>query len=236
MRPDRDGPDAGASAAVRDAERLVQVQVRHVAAELARPGEPDERVEVRTVDVHLSTSGMYEGACLPDVLFEHPVRGRVGDHDRRDPRAVLRQLGAQVVELDRPVVGRGDHDDAQTRERRGRRIGAVRRCGDQTHVTVDVVGPRDRPQVAADRQQPGELALRTGVRLHRDRGVPGDLGEPGREGVDQLGVPGGLRARGVRVDRGELGPGDWLHLGRRVELHGARAERDHRTVQREVQV
>ena len=36
VRADRDRADAGAAAAVRDAEGLVQVQVRDVAAELAR--------------------------------------------------------------------------------------------------------------------------------------------------------------------------------------------------------
>src|SRR4029450_1247859 len=46
--------DARAAAAVRDAERLVQVEVRDVGAEPARPGQPDERVEVRAVDVHLA--------------------------------------------------------------------------------------------------------------------------------------------------------------------------------------
>ena len=36
VRAYRDRADAGTAAAVRDAERLVQVQVRHVGAELAR--------------------------------------------------------------------------------------------------------------------------------------------------------------------------------------------------------
>ena len=54
VRAHRDRADAGAAAAVRDAERLVQVQVRHVGAELARLGEADQRVEVGAVDVDLA--------------------------------------------------------------------------------------------------------------------------------------------------------------------------------------
>ena len=50
----RDRPDAGPAAAVRDAERLVQVQVAHVAAERPRPGQPDQRVQVGAVDVDLA--------------------------------------------------------------------------------------------------------------------------------------------------------------------------------------
>ena len=53
VRLARDRPDAGPAAAVRNAERLVQVEVRHVGAELARRREADERVQVRAVDVHL---------------------------------------------------------------------------------------------------------------------------------------------------------------------------------------
>jgi hypothetical protein len=43
---------ARAAAAVRNAEGLVQVQVAHVAAELARRGHADQRVHVGAVDVH----------------------------------------------------------------------------------------------------------------------------------------------------------------------------------------
>ena len=49
-----DRADAGSTAAVRDAERLVEIQVRHVAAELTRLREAHQRVEIGTVDVHLT--------------------------------------------------------------------------------------------------------------------------------------------------------------------------------------
>ena len=54
VRLDGDRPDAGAAAAVRDAEGLVQVQVRHVATELAGLGVAQQRVEVGAVDVDLA--------------------------------------------------------------------------------------------------------------------------------------------------------------------------------------
>ena len=49
-----DRAHAGPSAAVGDAERLVQVQVGDVGTELARASESDHRVEVRPVEVHLA--------------------------------------------------------------------------------------------------------------------------------------------------------------------------------------
>ena len=63
MRPHRDRADAGAAAAVRDAEGLVQVEVRDVGAELARPGQADQRVEVGAVDVDLA-AGRVHGAQI----------------------------------------------------------------------------------------------------------------------------------------------------------------------------
>ena len=55
VRAHADRADARAAAAVRDAERLVQVEVRDVAAELAGLGVAEQRVEVRPVDVDLAT-------------------------------------------------------------------------------------------------------------------------------------------------------------------------------------
>ena len=49
-----DRPHARAAAAVRDAERLVQVQVADVGADVARAAEADLRVHVRAVHVDLA--------------------------------------------------------------------------------------------------------------------------------------------------------------------------------------
>ena len=64
MRSHRDRTDARAAAAVRDAERLVQVEVADVGAELARLGEPDQRVEVGAVDVHLAAGVVHDRAQI----------------------------------------------------------------------------------------------------------------------------------------------------------------------------
>ena len=72
-----DGAYAGASAAMRDAEGLVQVQVRHVAAEFARPGQTDQRVQVRAIDVDLAACRMYLFAYAADrLLDEHALEAR----------------------------------------------------------------------------------------------------------------------------------------------------------------
>ena len=82
MRAHRHRPDARPAATVRDAERLVQVQMRDVGAESARTGQAHHRVEVRAVEVDLAAGVVHEGAHVGDVLLEDAVRGRVGDHER----------------------------------------------------------------------------------------------------------------------------------------------------------
>ena len=84
------------------------------------------------------------------------------------------------------LVARHDHDP-HARHRGRRRVGAVRRRGDQADVAA---GFAARHVVLADREQPRVLTLRTGVRLQRHRVVAGDLGEPALEVVE--------RARGSR--------------------------------------
>ena len=98
------GPDARAAAAVRDAERLVQVEVRHVGAELARRGEADERVQVRAVDVHLAAVRVDDLADAHDAGLEHAVRRRIGDHDRGEVARVRVGLRLEVGEVDVAVV------------------------------------------------------------------------------------------------------------------------------------
>jgi hypothetical protein len=90
--------------------------------------------------------------------------------------------------------------------------------------------------VGADREQACVFALRTGVGLQRDRVVTGRFAQPLFEVAGHARIA--LRLVGGRegMQRTEFGPGHGDHLARGVELHRARAQRDHRAVQREVVV
>src|SRR6185437_14635510 len=153
VRADRYGPDAGATAAVRDAERLVQVQVRHVGTEGRQGGHPDQRVEIRPVDVHLAARRVHGRAEVVDVLLVYAGRGRVGDHDRRDVALVRLQLSLQVASVDGTVGVALDHRDAQSGQHGAGRVGAVRRLRDQADVAflLSLGGV-----VAADGEQAGQ--------------------------------------------------------------------------------
>ena len=159
VRAHPDRPDAWTSASVRDAERLVQVQMRDVGAELARASEPDHRIEVGAIEVHLPTGLVDERAHFGDLILEHPVGGRVGDHQRAEAGAIRVDLGAQVVEIDvAPLVARDD-DDLEPRHHRTRRVRAVRGCRDETHraAVVAAAAGDTRGWRAAPRTRPASL-------------------------------------------------------------------------------
>ncbi len=135
--------------------------------------------------------------------------------------------------VDGAVRRGGHHHNLHAGQDRGGGVGAVRRGRDQADVALGIPAG---VVVAADRQQAGELALGTGVRLDGHLVVAGDLGEVGFQSGNQFPPAFGLGVRGERVDGGELRPGDGFHLGGGVQLHGARTQRDHGAVQRQVPV
>ena len=161
-RAHSDGTDSRTATAVGDAERLVQVEVRDVGAELAGLGDAHERGEVGAVDVDLPTVGVHDLADVGDGGLEHPVRRGIGDHQARQVGRVGIGLGLQVVEIDVAAFVAPDDDDLHVGHRRARRIRAVGRRGDAADVAVRlapalVIGP--------DGEQPGVLALAAGVGL-----------------------------------------------------------------------
>jgi len=96
---------------VRDAERLVQIEVRDVGAELAWSGEPDERIEVGAVDIHLAAVRVHDVADLSDARLEHAVRRRVRHHDRREIVRVRLGLGFEIGNVDIAIAVAGDDND-----------------------------------------------------------------------------------------------------------------------------
>ncbi|CAM4411085.1 hypothetical protein PARU111607_17590 [Palleronia rufa] len=233
MRAHPDRTHAGAAAAVRDAERLVQVQVAHIGTDLARLHQPDHGVEVRPVQIDLPAVGMGDVADLSDGLLEHAMGRGVGYHAGRQSVPGGRGLGAEILHVDVAAGGAVHHDHLHAGHLRAGRVGPVGVHRNQTYVPVArAIGLVE----GADGQQPGVFPLSARVRLHRHGVIAGDRAEPLRQVADQLRVARRLVGRGERMDIGELGPGYGGHFGGRVQLHGAGAQRDHRPVQRQVPV
>lgn len=122
-----DRTDARTATTVRDREGLVQVEVGHVTAEAAGPGQTHQRIHVGPVNVDLPASLMHHLAQARDGVLEDTVGARVGDHDRGDPAGVLGDLRRQVRQVHLAIVGRVDGHDLQPGHRRRGGIGAMRR-------------------------------------------------------------------------------------------------------------
>ena len=228
---DGDRAHAGSAPAVRDGERLVQVEVADVGADARRGGEPDLGVEVGAVQVHLPALFVDDAANLLDGVLEDAVRRRIGDHQRAQPAPVPRRLGPQVRQIDVAVAVAGHDHRLQAGHDRAGRIGAVGGGRNQHHVALALAaGALERP----DHEQPGELPLRAGVGLQGDGVEAGDGAQQRFELGDDGSVPARLRGRREGMHVPELRPGDRLHLRGGVELHRARAEGDHRRVEADV--
>ena len=156
VRGDADRPHARSPAAVRDRERLVEVQVTDVGADRGRAGQAHLRVHVRAVHVHLAAVRVDDRADVLDVFLVHAVRRGVGDHQARQPVAVLGGLGLQIGEVHFPVRRVGHDHHRHARQRGAGRVGAVRGRRNQHHVALrrrraigdtreSPAGPRTRP-------------------------------------------------------------------------------------------
>ena len=93
-----DGSDPRASSTVRDAKGLVKIQVTNVCTDPARRGEPDLSVHVGTIHVNLSAVRMSQRTNFCNGLFEHAMRGRIGDHETGDTVRVRGEFGSQILD------------------------------------------------------------------------------------------------------------------------------------------
>ena len=203
----------------------------YVGADGRRTGQSDLGVHVGAVHVYLAARGVHDVADIAHAVLEHAVRGGIGDHQGVQPAGMLRRPGPQIVHVDVAAVVAGHDDHPHARHGRARRVGAVCRGGDQHDVAIVLAA---RPPPGADHHQAGQLALGPGVRLQR-HGVQAGDGAQRRFELGEHGVVAGrLVRRRERVHCRELGPRDGAHLGRRVQLHRARSEWNHRPVQTDV--
>ena len=221
---DPDGSHAWTSPAVRDTERLVEVEVRHVRPVVSRSAETNLGVHVGTVQVDLATSIVHQLAQRGDAGLEHAVGGGVGDHDAGQSVLVSLNLGLDVLHVHCPVSGGLDGDHLHARHLGGGWVGAVGRERNETDVPL---GLSLVLQVGHDGHQACVLALGPAVRLEGDVVVPGDLAEVPLQLLEHLPVAHGLLGRGEGVEVGEAGEAAGHHLRGGVELHGAGAQRDH---------
>ena len=161
---------ARTAAAMRSRERLVQIDVHHVDAEIAGPRDAHQRVHVRAIHVNHGAFVVQNLGGLHDVLFEHAQRIRIGHHQRRD---VFIHMAAQLFEIDHALIVRLHvlHRVARNACRGG--IGAVRGIGHQNLLARIAL----RFEKRAHQQDAGEFAMRARGGLQRDGIETGDFAQ-----------------------------------------------------------
>ena len=218
VRRDADRAHAGSAAAVRNAERLVQVEVADVGANVAWAREADLRVHVRAVHVDLSAVAVDDRARLLDAFFEDAVRRRVGDHERTEVLRVFLGLLREIREVDVSVTVALNRHDLHTCDHSRRRIRAVRRSWDEADVAVRFATVL---VVRADDEHACVLTLRTRVWLQTHRSKAGRFAKPVLKRAEHFRVTEPLLARREWVNLAEFRPRHRNHLACRVQLHRA---------------
>src|SRR5262249_38990220 len=100
---------AWTTTAVRRRESLVEVEMNHVDAHVARPGDPDEGVHVGTVHVNETARFVNDVADLFDVGFEQAERVGISQHQTGDV-AMCAEF-AQVIEIRQTLRSRANRFD-----------------------------------------------------------------------------------------------------------------------------
>ena len=214
LHADRAG--AGAAAAVRGGEGLVQVDVHHVKAHIAGTDYAHYGVEVRTVVIE-QTARLVDDLCdLFDVALEKAERGGVGQHKARGIGADGLPEGVKV----HAAVGSGlDLLDLEAGHGGGGGVGAVRRIGHYHDLALKVAAVL---VIGADMHKAGQLAVSAGSGLQGERVHTADLAEHLLHIVHQFKAA--LSHLGVEQGMHVVKQGGKLLVDFGIVLHGTRAQ------------
>ncbi len=149
MRRCADWPHARSAAAVGNAESLVQIQVAHIRADVARTTQPHLGIHVGAIHIDLSTVTVDDGANLTDGRLENAMSGRVSDHERGQAAAVLLGFGGQIAHIHIAVRVAIDHHYFHAGHDRAGRVGAVGRRRNEADRALRFAV---RPVIGANRQ------------------------------------------------------------------------------------
>ena len=153
-----DGSGAGTAGAVRPGERLVDVVVHHVHAEVAGPRDAEDGVHIGAVEVDQGALAMYQIGNLRDLVIEDAERIWVGNHENGGASV---ELGREIGEIDEAAVVALDAHGVEAGNGRAGGIGAVSAVGDENTAALFAAVA----EVSGGDQQRGQFALRTRRRL-----------------------------------------------------------------------
>src|ERR1700751_4083165 len=96
MRFDSDWTNTWPPSAMRNTERLVEIQVANARPQVCRPAQTNHSVHIRSVHVDLTAVAMNNLAQVDNTLFKDAVSRRVRHHQCTEVRLMKRGLLFQV--------------------------------------------------------------------------------------------------------------------------------------------
>ena len=216
---DADRAGAGAAAAMGGGKGLVQVEMDHIEAHVARLDPAQDGVEIGAIVIQQPAGFVHDTLDVLNAFLEHAQGGRVGQHQAGGLRA---DGGFQRGQIDVAIAVGGDLAHRVAAHHRRGRIGAV---GAIRHQDLAARRVAARVVVGADHRHAGKFALCPGHRGKRNGGHAGHFLEHFLqiEHRGQKPLPGVFRAHGVACQ--QLRQHGKLVAGARVVLHGAGTER-----------
>ena len=182
-------------------KRLVQIELDHVGAHVARFCHPHQRVQICSVHVDQAALDVDQLGNLDNVPLKQPQGVGVGDHQGGDFVIHILPERSRFERAVRP----GRHLNHRIAAQRGRRrVGAVGAARNQHLLArlavLDMVGPNEL--------HAGQLTLGASCGLEADRVHAADFGQAVFETGDQLQGALGICGRHERMD--------WAKPGRRA--------------------
>tara|TARA_B100002019_G_C21036042_1_gene482052 strand:+ start:176 stop:721 length:546 start_codon:yes stop_codon:yes gene_type:complete len=159
---DRYWPDAGTSTTVRDAERLMQIEVTYVGTKFSWLSNAHQGIEVGAVNVHLTANGMEALTDFGHRCLKHAVRRRVRDHDGGNSLAMGRDQLIKMNEIDIATLITRNNDDIHAGHDRAGRICAMGARRDKAHVPFKIPAAS---VVRPDGEKARKFSLASGIRL-----------------------------------------------------------------------
>ena len=156
VRRDTDWANAGTTAAVGNAEGLVEVEMADIRSIGAWTAESNLGIEVGAIEVNLPAMAMHHLADGLNPRLKYAVGGGVGDHQGRQAVGMFFRPGRQVSLIDVAVgiAGHGHYPQASHHSTGG--VGAMGTGWDQADIAL-VVATGSMP--GTNHQQTGVLTL-----------------------------------------------------------------------------
>ena len=209
---------AGTAAAVGRGEGLVQIDVHHVEAHIARSANAHHRVEVCAVVVHQAAAFMHEPCNFWNIFFKNAERVGVRHHHAGD---VVAEFCAQVFDVHGALRSALYLHDLQTAYGGGSRVSAVRRVG---HNDFHALVVASALVVGADHHKAGQFAVCPGIGIEGKGVHAAHFGQHGCEVVIQMQAA-LQRFCGLRwVHVGKAGQGGDFFVDFGIILHRATAQ------------